>query len=138
MRSPHAPCPPGQCGPDGCDLVCPQGSQCVQDPEVQCVLAPCCPQWSCQACPSQRPDFQVRGIPELSPNLQTIIQSDCGPEMEGISCDYGSTLCCGETFPEIVLTCMGGRWEGYYIDTPCILIPGHTFKMTSHNEMQCQ
>ncbi len=58
--------------------------------------------------------------------------------MEGISCDYGSTLCCGETFPEMVLTCMGGSWEGYYIDTPCILFPGHTSKMASHNEMHCQ
>ena len=54
-----------------------------------------------------------------------ITQSECDPEMEGLSCDYGSTLCCGETFPEVVLTCMGGRWEGYYIDTPCILYPGH-------------
>ena len=74
----------------------------------------------------------------VEPEHKTITQSDCGPEMEGISCDYGSTLCCGETFPEIVLTCMGGSWEGYYIDTPCILFPGHTFEMTSHDEMQRQ
>ena len=64
----------------------------------------------------------------------TILQSECGPDMEGLSCEYGSTFCCGETFPELVLTCMGGTWEGYYIDTPCILFPGHNYKMTTHNE----
>ena len=36
-------------------------------------------------------------------------------------CEYGSTVCCGETFPQMVLTCMGGSWEGYYVDTPCII-----------------
>ena len=36
-------------------------------------------------------------------------------------CEYGSTVCCGETFPEMVLTCMGGSWEMIYVDTPCII-----------------
>ena len=119
---------PGQCGPDACDLVCPQGSECLQSPEVQCVLAPCCPQWSCQACPSQRPHFHVSYMSNnFSFVIMTLIQiqSNCDLEMEGLSCDYGTTLCCGETFPDVVLTCMGGRWEGYYTDTPCILFPGH-------------
>ena len=50
-----------QCGPASCDLTCGNGTHCVQNTGLQCLTSPCCPQWSCQTCPAQRPDYQVRG-----------------------------------------------------------------------------
>merc|ERR1719483_464306 len=42
-------------------------------------------------------------------------------DQSGAECEYGTTECCGETYPEIVFECMAGVWQGYYIDTLCIL-----------------
>merc|ERR1712126_335099 len=47
------------CGPSDCNLSCSSPDQCLQDSNIQCVISPCCPQWSCQKpqCPPQRPEF---------------------------------------------------------------------------------
>ena len=50
-----------------------------------------------------------------------MLQSKCGADLEGLKCDYGSQVCCGETYPEIKMTCISGRWEGYYVDTVCMI-----------------
>ena len=55
---------------------------------------------------------------------QIVPQSECGAEMEGLNCDFGSQVCCGETFPELKMSCMGGKWEGYYVDTVCMIAGG--------------
>ena len=47
-------------------------------------------------------------------------------EEEGAHCEYGETECCGELYPEIVFECMSGSWQGYYVDTLCILGKGIT------------
>ena len=41
--------------------------------------------------------------------------------MKDLSCDFGSNTCCGETLPEVKLTCDGSIWKGYYVDTFCKL-----------------
>eukprot|EP00092_Neocalanus_flemingeri_P011792 GFUD01012715.1.p1 GENE.GFUD01012715.1~~GFUD01012715.1.p1 ORF type:complete len:422 (+),score=81.87 GFUD01012715.1:188-1453(+) len=35
------------CGPDACGLTCLAGGKCVENEEIVCVIAPCCPRWSC-------------------------------------------------------------------------------------------
>jgi len=54
-------------------------------------------------CPEERPDFGSRC--DLPPT----------------TCYYGNQTCCGETSAEYVMECAGGEWNGFYIDTPCIL-----------------
>merc|ERR1711872_640526 len=56
-------------------------------------------------CPASRPDFNTR----------------CNTAEEGLSCEYGTQTCCGETYPEIVMECMDKEWAGYFADTVCIL-----------------
>jgi len=55
--------------------------------------------------------------PDERPELGTT----CEEELEGVTCDYGSQECCGEWYPEMTMECIGGSWQGYYIDTLCIL-----------------
>ena len=39
----------------------------------------------------------------------------------GMSCDYGSQKCCGEKYPEVTMTCDGSNWQGFHIDTICMM-----------------
>ena len=116
---------PEMCGPEACGLTCAEDESCVQDLEVRgdkagqsivlswvkpaqisCCCEPCCPQWSCDqhtTCPPVRPDL---GSPCTS---------------EGQHCDFGTQECCGQTYPEISMECSGGAWQGYYVDTLCVL-----------------
>ena len=112
------------CGPESCGLTCAEDESCLQDLEVRqywsghcldlshclaqisCCCEPCCPQWSCDqhsTCPQHRPD----------------LGSPCSSQ--GQHCDYGSQECCGQTYPEISMQCDGGTWQGYYVDTLCVL-----------------
>jgi len=96
------------CGPESCGLICTEEESCLQDLEISCCCEPCCPQWSCDpgpatTCPQKRPDL---GSPCIS---------------EGEQCDYGSQECCGQTYPEISMECTGAVWQGYYVDTLCVL-----------------
>merc|ERR1712107_146804 len=97
------------CGPSSCNISCTGGSQCVQNNSIQCFTSPCCPQWSCQSCPPERPDFG----------------SSCDVSLEGVKCDYGKQTCCGETSAQIKMECDGSQWQGYYVDTIC-MFAGHT------------
>merc|ERR1711915_779476 len=54
-------------------------------------------------CPEERPDFGSRC--DLPPT----------------TCYYGNQTCCGESSAEYVMKCADGEWNGFYIDTPCIL-----------------
>ena len=36
-------------------------------------------------------------------------------------CDYGSQVCCGETYPEIMMICSSGSWQTIIVDTICML-----------------
>merc|ERR1719219_228317 len=94
------------CGPEACGLICAEEESCVQDLEISCCCEPCCPQWSCDqhsGCPQHRPDL---GSPCTS---------------EGQHCDYDSQECCGQSYPEISMQCDAGIWQGYYVDTLCVL-----------------
>merc|ERR1719348_1593596 len=103
------------CGPAECDLVCPP-EQCVEHQDVYCVMAPCCPRWSCDR--SRETTYPPTPSPFACPNDWPEIGSPC--EGQG-QCEYGEQECCGETYPEIVFECMGGTWQAYYVDTLCIL-----------------
>ena len=97
---------------------------------MQCILAPCCAQWSCAPppapalgeCPPTPPQF---GAP-------------CTQQEEGAEhCEYGEQVeqnwscigvmseecwqeCCGELYPEVIMECRG-VWQGYYVDTTCVI-----------------
>merc|ERR1712142_885611 len=81
----------GVCGPPECGVVCGSGDQCVEDADVTCCCTPCCARWSCGS-----------GCPHTRPEFN----SPCPP---------------GEEYPEIAMQCMDGMWEGYHVDTLCIL-----------------
>merc|ERR1711983_387041 len=102
------------CGPEECKIECEDDQKCTQDLEVQCILAPCCPQWSCGPAGAASPAGQC---PDERPELGT----SCDQELEGVTCDYGSQECCGQLYPEMTLECVDGQWQGYYIDTLCVL-----------------
>ena len=113
------------CGPEECGLTCPAGEVCVQDTEVSrpvrevlhspdqisCCCPPCCPQWSCQR---DLTTTEAPGCPDSRPELG----SPCTDQ--GLHCDYGRQECCGQWYPEISMECQG-TWQGYYVDTLCIL-----------------
>ena len=61
--------------------------------------------YSCSGCPQVRPDFNT----------------DCMDGQEGLDCDYGEQECCGEKFPEIKMECRSNQWQGYYVDTICMI-----------------
>jgi len=56
-------------------------------------------------CPSETPGFNTA----------------CRTAEEGLSCEYGSQTCCGETLPAVVMECSQNTWVGYYVDTVCML-----------------
>jgi len=56
-------------------------------------------------CPDERPEFG----------------SNCSSSMDGRTCYYGNQTCCGERSAEYGMECGAGQWNGYYIDTVCIL-----------------
>ena len=58
---------------------------------------------------------QLGTCPESQPDLG----SAC--DQEGLHCDYGSQECCGQLYPELSMQCDGGAWQGYYVDTLCVL-----------------
>ena len=130
--------PQASVGPMLVTWSAPRGLSVSRAPRSSVCWPPAAPSGHARPVPARGQTSRSALSESLARTYKTLIQSDCGPEMEGISCDYGSTLCCGETFPEMVLTCMGGSWEGYYIDTPCILFPGHTSKMASHTAIEGQ
>lgn len=37
------------CGPPECKITCRKDQQCIEDPEIVCVQAPCCARWSCES-----------------------------------------------------------------------------------------
>ena len=37
------------CGPPECKITCRKDQQCIEDPEIVCVQAPCCARWSCKS-----------------------------------------------------------------------------------------
>ena len=83
---------------------------------MQCILAPCCPQWSCGPAAAAGPAGQC-------PDERQELGTSCDQELEGVTCDYGSQECCGQLYPEMTLECVDGQWQGYYIDMLCILGP---------------
>merc|ERR1711936_41601 len=52
------------------------------------------------------------------------VHSTYSSSYEGLTCEYGSQTCCGDTSPVVILTCRQGTWAGYYVDTKCGLIGG--------------
>jgi len=36
------------CGPPECNIVCQEGEECIENPEIVCVTEPCCERWSCE------------------------------------------------------------------------------------------
>ena len=77
-----------------------------QPAQISCCCEPCCPQWSCD---------QHTTCPPVRPHLGSPCTS------EGQHCDFGTQECCGQTYPEISMECSGGAWQGYYVDTLCVL-----------------
>merc|ERR1719219_2081111 len=98
------------CGPVECGLQCEGGETCLQDAEVNCIMEPCCPQWSCHG-----GEGSAFGCPEEEPELY----SHCIVQQEGLGCDYGEQECCGQISPTMHVQCSGGQWYGFHIDTPC-------------------
>merc|ERR1719244_1260486 len=107
------PVPP-YCGPQECDLHCP-ASDCYST-GINCVAPPCCPSFACRDPSKQETTYPA---PEECPSDWPEFGSPCS--QSGAHCEYGTTECCGETYPEIVFECMDNTWQGYYIDTLCIL-----------------
>jgi len=95
------------CGPADCNLVCEESQICHQDMEVQCIIAPCCPQWSCD---------NDDTCPDDSPELDDQCDQDT---MAGVKCHYGEQNCCGQTFPLMTWQCEAGQWWGFYVNTLC-------------------
>ena len=94
---------------------------------MQCILAPCCAQWSCAPPPAPA----LGECPPTPPQLG----SPCTGQQEGAEhCEYGEKVeqlvmcwsderamcqeCCGELYPEVIMECWG-VWQGYYVDTTC-------------------
>merc|ERR1719323_29874 len=102
------------CGPEECGLYCDEDQVCSQDYEVQCITSPCCAQWGCNSADIKHVTTDD-DCPDTWPNIGDLC------EEEGARCEYGEQECCGEEYPEIVFECMGGSWQGYYVDTLCIL-----------------
>ena len=51
----------------------------------------------------------------------SLYNSPCTPEQEGLRCEYGEHECCGVRSPNFVMECFSGLWAGYYVDTLCVL-----------------
>ena len=45
--------------------------------------------------------------------------TSCQQDQADLRCEYGEQECCGETYPEIVMDCMEGVWQGIAVETPC-------------------
>merc|ERR1711862_581684 len=72
---------------------------------------------SCQGeCPCNQPL-----LPQGSCPKDSLYNSPCTPEQEGLRCEYGEHECCGVRSPNFVMECFSGLWAGYYVDTLCVL-----------------
>ena len=79
--------------------------ECISAPATP-ILPPCIAagpeRCSPPMCPQERPEFG----------------SPCSFSR---TCYYGNQTCCGENFADMVMECANQEWNGYFIDTVCIL-----------------
>merc|ERR1711971_690071 len=106
------------CGDPECDLVCAEGQEC-QPTGDQCVMAPCCVAWQC---------VDDTSTSRLLSRRSTLDDDECPPEwpemgescsMNGLSCEYGWEICCGERVPDVIFSCEGGSWQMIWVDSLC-------------------
>merc|ERR1719193_2555834 len=105
------------CGDPECDLVCSEGQECRPTGD-QCVMPPCCVAWQCVDTSSSR----------LMSRTSTLEEDECPPEWpdmgescstNGLSCEYGWEICCGERVPDVIFSCEGGIWQMIWVDSRC-------------------
>jgi len=73
------------------------------------------------------------GCPQVRPDFNT----DCRDGQEGLDCDYGEQECCGSKWPEIKMECRGNHWQGYYVDTICMIGGGSCPPNTTQPAVTC-
>merc|ERR1711971_92161 len=105
------------CGDPECDLVCAEGQECRPTGD-QCVMPPCCVAWHCVDTSSSR----------MLSRRSTLEDDECPPEWpemgescstNGLSCEYGWEICCGERVPDVIFSCEEGSWQMIWVDSLC-------------------
>merc|ERR1712037_1066712 len=98
------------CGDPECNLVCSGNQECRPTGD-QCVMPPCCVAWECVGnLPSSRMEDEC---PPEWPEMG----GSCSPN--GLSCEYGWEICCGERVPDLIFSCEEGRWLMIAVDSRC-------------------